>query len=181
MPVNLGLDSMASKSKKKAITAKKAIERKHRSSTKGGNVANAIRCVSKRAQSAEQQCPMRLCVFLSSTNHWYLQTNSCLDHKYHPKLDEDAMTLSQKDLSQQQQRLLNASCDHKIPPTTISHFMRTLSKDDKGTYLPKTLFNINEKCHNLIDVANGILPHCSNAEITLKLLEWEVCRNIITK
>jgi hypothetical protein len=41
MPVNLGLDTMASKSKKKAIVAKKAIERKHCSSTKGGNVANA--------------------------------------------------------------------------------------------------------------------------------------------
>ena len=49
--------------------------------------------------------------------------------------------------------------------------MRTLSKDDKGTYLPKTLFNINEKCRNLIDVANGILPHCSDAEKTLKLME----------
>jgi hypothetical protein len=66
----------------------------------GGNVANARQCVSKRAQPAEQQCPMRLRVFLSSTNQWYLQTNSCLDHKYHPKLDEDAMTLLQKDLSQ---------------------------------------------------------------------------------
>ncbi len=83
LPVNLGLDSMASKSKKKAITANKAIERKHPSSTKGGNVANARQCVSKRAQSAEQQCPMRLCVFLSSTNHWYLQINSSLDHKNH--------------------------------------------------------------------------------------------------
>ncbi len=156
MPVNLGLDSMASKSKKKAIAAKKAIERKHRSSTKGGNVANARWCVSKRAQSAEQQCPMRLGVFLSSTYHWYLQTNSCLDHKYHPKLDEDTMTLLQKDLSQQQQRLLNALCDHKIPPTTIFHVMRTLSEDDKGTYLPKTLFNINEKCRNLIDVGMAL-------------------------
>jgi hypothetical protein len=143
---------------------------KHRPSTKGGNVANARQCVGKHAQSAEQQCPMRLCVFLSSTNHWYLQTNSCLDHKYHPKLDEDAMTLLQKDLSHQQQRLLNVLCDHKIPPTTISHVMRTLSKDDEGTYLPKTLFTINEKCCNLIDVANGILPHCSDAEKTLKLL-----------
>ncbi len=94
-----------------------------------------------------------------------------MDHKYHPKLDEDAMTLLQKDLCQQQQRLLNALCDHKITPTMISHVMRTLSKDDKGTYLSKTLFNINEKCRNLIDVANGILPHRSDAEKTLKLLE----------
>jgi hypothetical protein len=38
MPVNLGLDSIASKSKKKAIAAKKAIKRKHCSSMKGGNV-----------------------------------------------------------------------------------------------------------------------------------------------
>jgi hypothetical protein len=163
---------MASKSKKKAIAAKKAIEGKHCSSMMGGNVANARGCVSKRAQSAEQQCPMRLCVFLSSTNQWYLQTNSSLDHKYHPKLDEDAMTLLQKDLSQQHQRLLNALCDHQITPTKISHVMRTFSKDDKGTYLPKMLFNINEKCHNLIDIANGILPHCSDAEKTLKLLEF---------
>jgi hypothetical protein len=41
MPVDLGLDSMASTSKKKATAAKKAIERKRSSSTKGGNVANA--------------------------------------------------------------------------------------------------------------------------------------------
>ncbi len=81
------------------------------------------------------------------------------------------MSLLQKDLPQQQQRLLNSLCDHKIPPTMISHVMRTLSKDDKGTYLPKTLFNINEKCRNVIDIANGILPHCSDAEETLKLLE----------
>ncbi len=138
---------------------------------KGGNDANARQCVSKRAPTAEQQCPMRLRVFLSSANHWYLQTNSCLDHRYHPKLDEDVMTLSQKDLSQQQQRLLNALYDHKIPPTTIFHVLRTLNEDDKGTYLPKTLFNINEKCCNLIDIANGILPDCSDAEKTLKLLE----------
>jgi hypothetical protein len=114
---------------------------------------------------------MKLIVFLSSTNHWYLQTNSCLQHKYHPRLDEDAMTLSQKDLSQQQQRLVNALCDHKIAPTTISHVLRSLNEDDKGTYLPKTLFNINEMCRNLIDVANDILPDCSDAEKTLKLLE----------
>jgi hypothetical protein len=41
MPDNLGLASMASKSKKKAIAAKKAIEGKHRSSMMGGTVANA--------------------------------------------------------------------------------------------------------------------------------------------
>jgi hypothetical protein len=39
---------------------------------------------------------------------------------------------------------------------------------------PKTTFNLNEKCSNLIDVANGILPTCSDAEKTLKYLHLKV-------
>jgi hypothetical protein len=42
--------------------------------------------------------------------------------------------------------------------------------DDKGTFLLKTLFNINEKYRNLIDLANGILLTCSDAGNTLKYL-----------
>ena len=114
---------------------------------------------------------MKLIVFLSSTNHWYLQINSCLLHKYHSRLNEEATALSQKDLSQWQQKLVNTLCDPKIAPTTISHILRTLNEDYKGTYLPKTLFNINEKCHNLINIADCILPQCLDFEKTLKLLE----------
>ena len=81
------------------------------------------------------------------------------------------MSLSQKDVSQEQQKLLNALSDHKIPPTTVSHILQTLNDEDRGTFLPKTLFNINDKCRHLINIANGILPHCSDAEKTLKMLE----------
>ena len=49
--------------------------------------------------------------------------------------------------------------------------MNAVREDDKGTLLPKTIFNINEKCRRLIDLANGILPTCTDAEKTLKLLE----------
>jgi len=49
--------------------------------------------------------------------------------------------------------------------------MNAVREDDKGTLLPKTFFNINEKCGLLIDLANGILPTCTDAEKTLKLLE----------
>jgi hypothetical protein len=49
--------------------------------------------------------------------------------------------------------------------------MNTVREEDKGTLLPKTIFNINEKCRRLIDLANGILPTCTDAEKTLKLLE----------
>ncbi len=44
------------------------------------------------------------------------------------------------------------------------YYIDMVRDDDEGTFLPKTWFNINEKCRNLIDLANGILPTCSDAE-----------------
>ncbi len=49
--------------------------------------------------------------------------------------------------------------------------MNAVREDNKGTLLPRTIFNIYEKCRQLIDLANGILPTCTDAEKTLKLLE----------
>jgi hypothetical protein len=73
---------MASKSKKKHNAKNKSVERKSCSSKKCGDVPKARQCVSKCAPRSQHQCPMKLIVFLSSTNHWYLQTNSCLQHKW---------------------------------------------------------------------------------------------------
>lgn len=167
----VGLDAMASKTKKASIIQKKYLKRKQSHKKKINDDPYARRCVTQRAPSADQTCPMRLCIFLTSENEWYLQTNSCLHHKHHPKLEEEAIALSQRDLSEQQQSLVNVLFGHQIPPTTISKVLSELNDDDKGTYLPKTLFNYNEKCRNLIDVANGILPTCSDAEKTIQKLE----------
>ncbi len=41
---------------------------------------------------------------------------------------------------------------------------------NEGTFIPKFVFNFNEKSRNLVDVANGILPTCSDAEKTIKIL-----------
>jgi hypothetical protein len=90
--------------------------------------------------------------------------------KHHPKLDDQAIFLYKSDKSNQELRLLNVLYDLNIPPSKISTILDTVRDDDRGTFLPKTLFNINEKCRNLIDFANGILPTCSNAEKTLKYL-----------
>ena len=56
-------------------------------------------------------------------------------------------------------QLINILCDANVPPSKISKI------------IPKTVFNINEKCRRLIDLANGILPTSTDAEKTLKLLE----------
>ena len=65
--------------------------------------------------------------------------------------------------------------DQNVAPSKISKIVSTLKDDDMGTFLPKTIFNINEKCRSLIDIANGILPSCTDAEKTLHYLKQWVC------
>ena len=115
---------------------------------------------------------MKFCVYLNGSNHWYLQSHgSCLDHKHHPKLDVKAVTLSEKDMSHNELKLTTLLYDVNVPLSTIAKVLTTIRDDDVGTFLPKTVFNINEKCRSLINVANGILPTCSDAEKTLILLQ----------
>jgi hypothetical protein len=155
---------MASKSKRRIIVQKKAVNRKHRSPKKCQS--NARRSVTK--------------LYLNCSNHWYLHSfGRCLDHKHHPKLDVATNTLSEKDLSDAELKLTNLLYDVNVPPSTIAKVLTTLRDDDVGTFLPKTLFNINEKCRSLIDVANGILPTCSDAEKTLILLQMHVDISIL--
>jgi hypothetical protein len=115
---------------------------------------------------------MKFCVYLNGSNHWYLQSHgSCLDHKHHPKLDVRAVTLSEKNMSHDELKLTTLLYDVNVPPSTIAKVLTTIRDDDVGTFLPKTVFNMNEKCQSLIDVANEILPTCSDAEKTLILLQ----------
>jgi hypothetical protein len=67
-------------------------------------------------------------------------------------------------MSKQELKLLNVLNDVNVPPSKVSTILDTVRDDDQGTFLPKTLFNINEKCRNLIDLVNGILSTCSDAK-----------------
>jgi hypothetical protein len=42
---------------------------------------------------------------------------------------------------------------------------------DDGTYLPKTLFNENERSLDLLNLAEGILKDDSDAEKLIKMLD----------
>ncbi len=166
----IGTDAMASKSKKRDIVKKKSIERKHRHGI--NSQGKARRSVTTRAPTSEEECPMAFHVYLNSSNHWYLQSHgSCLDHKHHPKLDVRAVTLSEKDMSHNELKLTTLLFDVNVPPSTIAKVLTTIRDDGVGTFLPKTVFNINKKCQSLIDVANGLLPSCSDVEKTLILLQ----------
>ena len=166
--VRNGLHEIKDK-KKNNCAEKKSKQRKHK--TKTNQTTYARRCVTQRAASSDKQCPMRIILILSSNKQWYIHSCSSLEHQNHPPLEDEATLLLQKDLSDKYEQLINILCDANVPPSKISKIMNAVREDDKGTLLPKTIFNINQKCWQLIDLANGILPTCTDAEKTLKLLE----------
>ncbi len=135
--VRVGTDSMHSKLKKQSIIKNNSIVRKHRTNKKASE--DARRWVSKRALTYNEQCPMRIKIYLNNHNHWYISSNSCLDHKHHPKLDDQAISLSQSDISKQELRLLNVLNDVNIPPSKISTILETVRDDDRGTFFTKDL------------------------------------------
>ena len=95
---------MAPKKKKAEIKKKKALERKHRMKRK-----IVWRCVSKQAMTPDFTCPMRICIFLSWENKWYLLWDSSLQHSFHPKLDHSAITLGEKDLQNNNLKLVSCN------------------------------------------------------------------------
>jgi hypothetical protein len=166
-----GTKGMASKKKKAEIKKKKALEHKHRMKRK-----DVWRCMSKRAITPEFTCPMRIRIFFTWENKWYLHWGSSLQHSFHPKLDHSPTTLGDKDLQNNDLKLVscndnfvsfyiiatdiysicvilfqvNVLYDVNVPPSSISKIMSTLQEDDKGTFLPKTIFNITGKSKSLL-------------------------------
>ena len=143
---------MRSKSKRKIIADKKSKNSKHKMKL-NQTTTYARRCVSQRASSLDEQCPMRIVLILSSNKQWFLLSTSSLEHLYHPPLEEQATLLSQKDLTSKDEQLINILCDANVPPSKITKIMSSIREDDKGTLLPKTIFNINEKCRRLIGMS----------------------------
>ncbi len=58
-----------------------------------------------------------------------------------------------------------------MPPSAISKVLKDIKGGDDGTYLPKTLFNEQERSLELLNLAEGILKDDSDAEELIKLLD----------
>jgi hypothetical protein len=61
--------------------------------------------------------------------------------------------------------------DLNVSPTVISEFLKDFNGDDVGTFLPKTLFNRNEKSLAMLNIAKGIFAADSEAEKIIKYFE----------
>jgi hypothetical protein len=65
---------------------------------------------------------------------------------------------------------VNVLYDVNVTPITISKIIPTLREDDKGTFLPNTIFNITEKSKSLLNMVNGILQSMTKAEKVIQFL-----------
>ena len=61
--------------------------------------------------------------------------------------------------------------DLNVAPTVISEFLKDFNGDDVGTFLPRTLFNRNEKSLATLNVAKGIFAADSEATKIIKYFE----------
>jgi hypothetical protein len=61
--------------------------------------------------------------------------------------------------------------DLNVAPTVISEFLKDYNNDDVGTFLPKTLFNRNEKSLATLNINKGIFAADSEAEKIIKYFE----------
>jgi hypothetical protein len=115
---------------------------------------------------------MRICVFLSKQNEWFLSVKmTSLDICNHPPIDSVAISLSGNDVLDNQMKIVNTLYDVNVPPSKIAQILGNLKEDDCGTFLPKIIFYFNEKSRILLDFANRILPNCLDAEKTIKKLD----------
>jgi len=58
-----------------------------------------------------------------------------------------------------------------VPPSAISEVLKDIKGGEDGTYLPKTLFNENQRSLDLLNFAEGVLKDDSDAEKLIKVLE----------
>ena len=61
--------------------------------------------------------------------------------------------------------------DLNVAPTVIRDILKDFNGDDVGTYLPRTLFNRNEKTLDTLNIANGIFAADTEAEKIIKYFE----------
>ncbi len=127
--------------------------------------------VSRQAPSINQKCSMTTTIFLGLDNHFYLSTNSCLDHCYHPRQKSESILCGQKDVDTGDFDLLTLLFSVNVSPMQISQIMEQVKSLEAGTYHPKHVYDINRRTKDLKNFAIGLLPKSNDAVKTIAKLE----------
>ena len=114
---------------------------------------------------------MQIIIFLGQDDRFYLSTSSCLNHRHHPALKADAILRGQNDMEQGDLDLLSLLFSVNATGAQISQIMQCVKGPESGTYLPKRIYDMNQKTEQLQDLALGLIPGCSDAVRTISKLE----------
>jgi hypothetical protein len=114
---------------------------------------------------------MQIIIFLGQDDHFYLSTKSCLNHRHHPALKADAILRGQNDMEQVDLMLLSLLSSINATGGQIQQSMQKLKGPESGTYLPKRIYDMNQKTEPLHNLALGLIPGCSDAIKTITKLE----------
>lgn len=126
---------------------------------------------SKRAPSNDTKCPMVIIIYLGHDGFYYLSKMSNLKHAFHPKMTADVIQRGQNDLSNGDLDLIQLLFDISATPLQISNFIGALKGDDFGRFIPKRVYDMNQKTEDLQNIALGLVPDSSDAEKTIAKLE----------
>jgi hypothetical protein len=114
---------------------------------------------------------MQIVIFLGNNNLFYISTKSNLNHSHHPCLKSETILCGQSDLGSSEIDLLTLLSDVNVTPTQISQIMETLRGPQGGTFMPKPVYDMNQKTKELHDFATGLLQDSNDAQKTIAKLE----------
>jgi hypothetical protein len=98
---------------------------------------------------------MQIVIFLGNNNLFYISTKSNLNHSQ--RLKSEATLRGQNDLGSSEIDLLTLLSDVNVTPTQIAQIMKTLRWPQGGTFMPKCVYDMNQKTKELHDFATGLL------------------------
>ena len=134
-------------------------------------VLEVRRTVSTRSPSSDLKCTMQIIIFLGQDDRFYMSTKSSLTHRHHPALKADAILRGHNDMEQGDLDLFSLLVSVNATGVQMSQIMQSLKGPESGTYLPKRMYQMNQKTEQLQDLALGLIPGCSDAKKTIAKLE----------
>ena len=170
-----GLYNMYSKTTRKSLREELQITENDDSKKQVSKPAMNRRTMGVRPDDKAKKCPMKLVIFYDTWDkYFYLSTSTNLEHTGHPYIEQGARVRNENDLNDDDKKLLETLYSLRASNHMISKIFEELKGKDFGTFIPKTIYNMNAKSQKMLDVANGITSDMSDAEKALKQLEMYV-------
>ena len=110
--------------------------------------------------SRETACDMCVNWFMDiKTGAFYLCQNSVLDHRYHSRVEEEDILLTEDDMNEDQRNFVIRMHQEGVGPTSISTIMTKVLNDKgiNGEFTPSAMKNVTRRMQAAIDELDGIV------------------------